>query len=63
MAVVLWESAKWLFAYYVRNLARYAGVYGTVEGVIVLAVWLEISASIILFCGEVLAVVVGPKAE
>lgn len=55
LATVLWEMAKAGFAYYVRNLAQYAGVYGALEGVIVLALWLELSVSILLFCGEIVA--------
>ncbi len=55
LAAFLWEVAKAGFAYYVRNLAHYAGVYGTLEGVIVLALWLELSVSIILYGGEVVA--------
>jgi membrane protein len=58
LATVLWEGAKAGFAYYVRNLAHYAGLYGTLEGVIVLALWLELSVSIILYCGEVVALLV-----
>jgi len=64
LATVLWEAAKAAFAYYVRNLAHYAGVYGTLEGVIVLGLWLELSVSIILYCGEVVALLIGttPRA-
>jgi membrane protein len=56
LATTLWELAKAAFAYYVRNLAQYAGLYGALEGVIVLAVWLELSVTIILYCAELLAV-------
>jgi membrane protein len=62
LATVLWEGAKAGFAYYVRNLAHYAGLYGTLEGVIVLALWLELSVSIILYCGEVVALLVPAAA-
>jgi membrane protein len=55
LAAFLWEVAKAGFAYYVRNLAHYAGVYGALEGVIVLGLWLELSVSIILYGGEVVA--------
>jgi membrane protein len=55
LATLLWELAKAGFAYYVRNLAHYAGLYGTLEGLIVLALWMELSVSIILYCGEVVA--------
>jgi membrane protein len=67
LATVLWEAAKAGFAYYVRNLARYAGLYGAFEAVIVLGLWLELSVSIILYCGEVVALLVpqrgAPAAE
>jgi membrane protein len=58
LATALWETAKAGFAYYVRNLAHYSGVYGTLEGVLVLALWLELSVSIILYCGEVVALLI-----
>jgi membrane protein len=56
IATVLWEGAKAAFAYYIRHIARIAGIYGTLEGIIVLALWLELSVSIILYCGEIVAV-------
>jgi membrane protein len=59
LGTVLWEAAKFGFAYYVRNLAHYAGFYGTLEAIIVLALWLELSVSILLYCGEVVALLVG----
>ena len=43
---------------YVRHLAHYAGVYGALEAVLVLALWLELSVSVILFCGEVVALLI-----
>jgi membrane protein len=57
VAGVLWEAAKAVFAFYVRNLAHYAGLYGALEGVIVLGLWLELSVSIILYGGEIVALV------
>jgi membrane protein len=52
---LLWLLAQVAFSYYVRNMADY-GLYGALEGVIVLALWLELSAAIILFGGEVVAI-------
>lgn len=63
LATLLWESAKAGFAYYVRNLADYGGLYGTFESLVVLALWLELSVSIILYCGEVVALLVTPAAN
>jgi membrane protein len=60
LATLLWEGAKAAFAYYLRNLARVAGLYGALEGVIVLALWLELSVSIILYCAEVVALLIAP---
>jgi membrane protein len=60
LATVLWEGAKSGFAYYLRNVARYAGVYGALEAIIVLAMWLEISVSIVLYCAEVVALIIVP---
>lgn len=62
LATVLWELAKAAFAYYVRNVAQIHGVYGALEGLIVLALWLEVSVSIILYCGEVVALLGGVRA-
>lgn len=55
LATVLWEVAKTAFAYYVRNLARFIGLYGALEGIIVLALWLELSVAIIFYCAEIVA--------
>ena len=62
LATTLWEIAKSAFAYYIRNVAQYSGIYGTLEGIIVLALWLEISVSIILYCGEVVALLIHQQA-
>ena len=59
LATLLWEGAKTGFAWYLRNLAHYAGLYGALEGVIVLAIWVELSVSIVLYGGEVVALM-GP---
>jgi len=59
LATLVWEGAKTGFAWYLRNLARYAGLYGALEGVIVLAIWVELSVSIVLFGAEVVALL-GP---
>lgn len=63
LATMLWEIGKQAFAWYVRNLAHYAGVYGTLEGVIVLALWLEFSVSIILYCGGIVSLLIPKKPQ
>jgi membrane protein len=61
VATFLWEAAKRAFAYYVRYRTRNPGFYGAFEGVIVLALWLEISVSIILYGGEIVALAIAPR--
>lgn len=58
LATILWELAKNGFSWYIRNLTRMSNVYGALVGIIVLALWLEISVSIILYCGEVVALLI-----
>jgi YihY family inner membrane protein len=58
LATVLWEGAKAAFAYYVLHLAHYSGLYGALEGIIVLGLWLELSVTIVLYSGEVVALLV-----
>ena len=62
LATILWELAKNVFAWYIRTLTTASNVYGALVGIIVLALWLEISVSIILYCGEVVALLIHQKA-
>lgn len=55
LATLLWELARAGFGWYLRNLAHYAGLYGALEGIIVLAIWVELSVSIVLYGAEVVA--------
>jgi membrane protein len=61
LATILWEGAKTGFAYYVLHLAHYSGLYGALEGIIVLALWLELSVTIVLYCGEIVALLLPKK--
>ena len=64
LATLLWELARAGFAWYLRNLAHYAGLYGALEGIIVMAIWVELSVSIVLYGAEVISVcrTAGPVA-
>ncbi len=55
LATLLWELARAGFGWYLRNLAHYAGLYGALEGIIVTAIWVELSVSIVLYGAEVVA--------
>jgi membrane protein len=63
LAALLWEAAKSAFAVYIRRLTHYAGLYGALEGIVILALWLELSASIILYCGEIVALLTAARAS
>lgn len=55
VASVSWELAKWGFARYLPNAARYGAVYGSFAGVVLTMMWLYVSSSIILLGAEAAA--------
>jgi membrane protein len=57
-ASVTWEVAKIIFVYYLLNFARLNVVYGSVGVVIALLTWGYITAAILLFGGELSALIV-----
>jgi membrane protein len=48
-----WEIAKYLFAWYLDNLASYNLVYGSVAAIIVLLLWAYLSLLIVLLGAEI----------
>jgi membrane protein len=56
LATVLWGLATSLFALYVRHIANYSVVYGSIGAVIALVVWMYLLAVIALFGCEYNAV-------
>lgn len=55
-AALGWVGVSWLFAYYVNNFATYEKVYGSLGSIFALIVWLDLSALVILFGGEIIAI-------
>jgi membrane protein len=53
VAVIAWLAASLGFSFYVNNLASYSTLYGNLTAIIVLQLYIYISASIILFGAEV----------
>jgi membrane protein len=49
LAVLAWIAASFGFSYYVRNFAGYGAIYGSLGTVIVLLLYLFISAAVLLF--------------
>lgn len=56
VGAVLWLLATVLFRVYVANFGSYGETYGVLGGIIVLLLWLYLTALTILFGGEVAAV-------
>jgi membrane protein len=52
-ATIGWIVVSLGFSFYVNNFGNYSATYGSIGGVIVLMIWLYLSAMIILIGGEV----------
>jgi len=46
------EIAKQLFTWYVANYTRYNVIFGSLEAVVILVIWVFYVALILLFCAE-----------
>lgn len=57
LSVIVWLAASSAFNYYVRNFSNYSATYGSVGAIIVLLLYLYISAAVLLFGAEVNAVI------
>lgn len=53
LSTVLWELAKYVFAWYVTNLTSYGKIYGVYAVAVVVAIWLYYSALILLLSAEI----------
>ncbi|HEY8205918.1 MAG TPA: YhjD/YihY/BrkB family envelope integrity protein [Myxococcaceae bacterium] len=56
VGVALWVLASWGFSVYVANFGRYEVVYGALGGVVVMLLWMWISAQVLLLGSEINAV-------
>jgi len=55
VCAIMFEGAKYLFAWYIANLGRHSFIYGSLGAMIVIILWFFYAAIIILFCGELIA--------
>ncbi len=53
LAVIVWVAASFGFSYFVSNFANYSAIYGSLGAVIVLLLYIFISAAVLLFGAEV----------
>lgn len=56
VAGILIEVGKSLFAWYIETASDYSAVYGSVSSIIVLLIWLYVSARVVLYGAEVISV-------
>lgn len=56
VGVIIWLAASWAFSVYVRNFGNYDVTYGALGGVIVLLLWMWISAQALLLGAEINAI-------
>jgi membrane protein len=57
VGVIIWLVASWGFSLYVRNFGKYDATYGALGGVIVLLLWMWISAQALLLGAEINAII------
>ena len=63
IATVLWVIASIGFSFYVDNFGSYSKTYGSLAGVIVLLLWLWITATVVLLGAEINAEAEGQTAK
>ena len=53
LSVIVWIASSFGFSYYVSNFANYSAIYGSLGAVIVMLLYIFISAAVLLFGAEV----------
>lgn len=61
VAGTLWELLKLAFTYYISNVASYTRTYGALAAIVILLFWVNLSASVLLWGGELTAVIDGAR--
>ncbi|MFN7134390.1 MAG: YihY/virulence factor BrkB family protein, partial [Myxococcales bacterium] len=56
LGVLVWALASWGFSVYVTNFGNYASTYGALGGVIVMLLWMWITAQMLLLGAEINAI-------
>lgn len=51
-ALGAWLALSWLYAWYVENIAHYSLLYGSIGTIIVLLIWLNMSAMTLIMGAE-----------
>lgn len=56
-----WGGASMIFAFYVENFSKYHIVYGSLNGIIVLMMWLYMTSIIVMLGGELNSIIYNKK--
>jgi len=57
VGVLVWVLASWGFSKYVSNFGKYEATYGALGGIIVMLLWMWISAQVLLLGAEINAII------
>ncbi|MCL2775242.1 MAG: YihY/virulence factor BrkB family protein [Oscillospiraceae bacterium] len=55
--VLTWFTASWLFNVYIENFTNYSSIYGSIAGIIILMLWLNIMCIVLLLGSEINALI------
>lgn len=55
ICAVLFEGAKYIFAWYIANLGSHSIIYGSLGAIVIIIIWFYYAAIIMLFCAELMA--------
>ncbi len=62
-ALGAWLVLSWLYAWYVEHIAHYSLLYGSIGTVIVLLIWLNMTAMVLIMGAEVNGMLIGLRKE
>ena len=62
-ALAVWMALSWLYAMYVDNFANYSLLYGSIGTVVVLMIWLYMSANVLILGAEFNGTLVALRKE
>lgn len=62
-ALVGWMAVSWGFSFYVENFAKYSVIYGTLGTVIVLMMWLNLTALVLVMGAEINGVLLSMRGQ
>ena len=62
-ALAAWMALSWLYAVYVENFANYSLLYGSIGTVVVLMIWLYMSANVLILGAELNGTLVAMRKE